>query len=78
MSFKQEILAALQSGPDHRTLLEIVQRHHMSGLTREQAYEQLEEIWRNFGFHEKDEPSALQDELEYVLERVWYGYTLPD
>jgi hypothetical protein len=71
MTFKQEFLAALHSGQDHRALLDIVRRHHASLPARE-SYDQLEQIWLGFGFHKTDETSSLRDELEYVMERVWY------
>lgn len=72
MSFKQEILAALHSGKDHHVLLEIVRRHHAQGQTDKETYELLEQIWRDFGFHEAEDESALRNELEYVMEKVWY------
>ena len=72
MSFKQEFLTALQSGKDHGALLEIVRRHYAKDETGKQAYEALEELWRALGFEESDEESQLRDELEYVMERVWY------
>ena len=72
MTFKQEILAALHSGQDHGALLEIVRRHHAQGLSGKAPYELLQQVWQEFGFHETGEASSLRDELEYVLERVWY------
>jgi hypothetical protein len=72
MSFKQEFLTALQSGKDHRALLEIVRRHHGGEVKANEAYEALEQLWRDLGFEESDQPSPLRDELEYVMERVWY------
>jgi hypothetical protein len=72
MNFRQEFLAALQSGEGHRALLEIVRRHHGEDETGKEAYEVLEQIWRDFGFDEKEGSSPLRDELEYVMERVWY------
>jgi hypothetical protein len=72
MPFKQEFLTALRSGTDHRALLEIVRRHHGGDEAEKGAYEVLEQIWRDLGFDESAEPSPLRDELEYVMERVWY------
>jgi hypothetical protein len=72
MSFRQEFLTALQSGKDHRELREIVRRHYGSDMTGKQAYEALEQIWRDLGFKDSDQDSPLRDELEYVMERVWY------
>lgn len=72
MTFKQEILAALHSGRDHRALMEIVRRHHAQGLSDKEPYGLLQQIWLEFGFHKTDETSSLRDELEYVMERVWY------
>jgi hypothetical protein len=72
MDFKQEILASLRSGGDHRALLEIVHRHHEQGFADGDTYQRLEEIWREFGFHDTDVDSAVRNELEFVMERVWY------
>ena len=72
MNFKQEILAALKSGQDHHALLDIVRRHHGQGLTPEESYKLLEQIWLESGFSGTDETSPLRDELEYVMEKVWY------
>jgi hypothetical protein len=73
MSFKQEFLTALQSGQDDRTLMEIVSRHFgKDDDAGKAAYEALEELWRDLGFQESDESSPLRNELEYVMERVWY------
>ncbi len=70
--FKQEILAALHSGQDHCRLLEIVRRHLGQGLKTEESYELLEQIWRELGFPDAEESTALRDDLEYLMESVWY------
>jgi hypothetical protein len=72
MSFRQGFLTALQSGKDHRALLEIVRQHYGGKEAGREAYEILEQLWRDLGFEESEESSALRDELEYVMERVWY------
>jgi ferric-dicitrate binding protein FerR (iron transport regulator) len=72
MSFQQEILAALQSGKGYPSLMEIVRRHYADKETGREAYESLEQLWRELGFQESDQESPLRDELEYVMERVWY------
>jgi hypothetical protein len=72
MSFKQEFLTALQAGNDHRALMEIVRRHFEDATEERAAYEALEQLWRDLGFQESDEESPLRNELEYVMERVWY------
>jgi hypothetical protein len=73
MEFKQAFLAALQSGVDHGRLLELVRRYQAQGLSSQAAYEALEQIWRDFGFDDSEEDSALRDDLEYVMEQVWFG-----
>jgi hypothetical protein len=72
MGFKQEILTALHTGKDHNTLFDIARRHQAHGLTDEEAYRLLQEIWLDFGFDSSDQESALRNELEFVMERVWY------
>lgn len=71
MTFKQEFLTALQSGKATPALLEIVRRHYDDQADRD-AYNALEQIWREFGFDESEGSSPLRDELEYLMERVWY------
>lgn len=77
MDFKQEFLAALKGGQDADCLLGLVSRHQAQGLTCEQAYQDLEQLWLDFGFNRTDEGGNLQDNLEYVMERVWFGWTAP-
>ena len=72
MSFKQEFLSALQSRKDDRTLMEIVRRHFGGEDAGRDAYEALEQIWRDLGFEESDKASPLRGDLEYAMERVWY------
>ena len=72
MEFKQEFLEALRSGQDHPELLAIVGRHQARGLTPEESYVLLHQIWLEFGFNKTDESSPLRDELEFVMERVWF------
>jgi ferric-dicitrate binding protein FerR (iron transport regulator) len=52
MLFQQEFLGALQSGKDHRALLEIVRRHYAGKETGREAYESLERLWRDLGFQD--------------------------
>ena len=44
----------------------------------EAAYEALDEIWRELGFNETAaEEGTLQDTLEAVMQKVWYGHPVP-
>ncbi len=72
MTLKEEFRAGLDSGQDHRSLLELVHRHQTGGMTARESYFALEALWLEFGFDESEEDSPLRNELEYVMERVWY------
>lgn len=72
MNLKQEFLEALQAGRDYQALIEIVRRYLGQGMSSECAYELLQQIWLDFGYDDSTEESPMRDELEYVLERVWY------
>jgi hypothetical protein len=72
MDLKQEFLTALQRGDDSDHLLDLVHRHQQGGTPPQMVYDILEGIWLDLGFNNSDEPSALKDNLEYVLEKVWY------
>ena len=75
MDFKSEFLTALRAGKEYEELLELVRRHHSQGLSVDAAYESLHQIWLEHGFNERDEEGAFQDNLEAVMEKVWYGHT---
>ena len=72
MDLKQEFCEALQRGEDFDSLLELVHRHEARGLQPEEAYEILEQIWLSYGFNAIQSGDSLQDNLEYVMEKVWY------
>jgi hypothetical protein len=72
MDFKSEFLSALQSGMGHDALLELVRRHKDQGLGSDEAYYALEEIWLQCDYDSSDKESPIRDELEYVMEKVWF------
>jgi hypothetical protein len=74
VNFKNDFLTALQAGLDYHALIELVSRHRVQGLAIDTAYNALEEIWLEHGFSETvAEEGSLQDTLEAVMEKVWYG-----
>lgn len=72
MNLKQEFLAAWQSAASHDALLELVSRHEAAGVTPDDAYRTLEEIWTDRGYRDVEDDSELRNNLEYVMEKVWY------
>jgi len=72
MTFKQEFLAALRSGKTHESLLGLVRRYQQPVSNPQEIYETLQEIWLELGFDAKQEGSPTRDELEYVMEKIWY------
>ena len=73
MDFKSEFVTALQAGQDYDALLALCRRHELQGLSPSAAYHLLEQIWLEHGFDEKREDTPFQDNLEAVMERMWYG-----
>jgi hypothetical protein len=74
MTIKHEFLTALRAGEDYHTLMELVRRHRLEGLSEDAAYETLHTIWLENGFgNTVAEEGTLQDSLEAVMEKVWYG-----
>jgi hypothetical protein len=74
MGLREEFLTALRSGQGHGPLLDLVRRYRAQGMTVEEAYDILEGIWLDFGYDDSLEESPLRDDLEFVMERVWYGF----
>jgi hypothetical protein len=74
MNFKNEFLAALEGRHDYDALMDLVRRFRTQGLSSDVAYETLQEIWQERGFAETvADEGSLQDTLETVMEKVWYG-----
>lgn len=74
MNFKDYFLTALRAGEDYDALMELVNRHCAQGLSIDAAYASLQEIWLEHGFDTTvAEEGTLQDALESVMEKVWYG-----
>jgi hypothetical protein len=72
MDFKHEFLTALGAGRDYQTLMELVRRHRAQGVSIDTAYQALHQIWLEHCF-DNAETGAMQDTLEAVMEKVWYG-----
>ena len=74
MNLKSDFKTAWQAGKDADILLELVRCHRAQGVSGEEAYQVLEQVWIENGYNRGEEPpSALQDNLEYVLEKTWYS-----
>ena len=72
MPLKAELLVALRAGQDHDALLDLVHHHQTRGLSPQDAYQVLQQLWLELGFDRAEEENSLQDNLEYVMEKVWY------
>jgi hypothetical protein len=77
MDLRNEFLAALKGGADHDALLDLVHRHQARGLGPQQAYQVLQDLWLEFGFDRAEEGSNRQENLEYVMEKIWYECPAP-
>lgn len=72
MNLRGEFETAWKAGDDFDALLELVHRHQQQGLPAREAYWILHKLWLDCGFDDCDRPSELQNNLEYILEKIWY------
>jgi hypothetical protein len=72
MNLRGEFETAWRAGDDPDSLLALVHRHRQRGLAATEAYGILEQLWLENGFDDCDGSSPLQNNLEYVLEKLWY------
>ena len=72
MNLRGEFERAWKSDDNHDSLLALVRRHQEQGLAVTEAYGILQRLWLDNGFDDCDESGPLQDNLEYVLESLWY------
>ncbi|MGD9857893.1 MAG: hypothetical protein AB7U20_23360 [Planctomycetaceae bacterium] len=73
MRLKTEFRASLESGANHDELAALVRRHKASGLSQREAYDQLQQLWVEYGFDadDHDGENPVRDNLEYIMEIVW-------
>ena len=72
MNLRAEFETAWKAGNDHDSLLELVHRYEQIGLAPRETYWILHKLWLDCGFDNSDGTSSLQDNLEYILDKVWY------
>ena len=72
MNLKNDFETTWKAGADHDALLELVHRHQAQGLSAQEAYRMLHQLWLECGFNDAERSDPLQDNLEYVLEKIWY------
>jgi hypothetical protein len=72
MELQDEFLAALQAGEQHDALLELAHRHQAQGMPAQETYRILHQLWLELGLNAAEEGNSLQDNLEYVMGKVWY------
>jgi hypothetical protein len=72
MNLRGEFETAWKAGDDHDSLLALVHRHQQLGLAASEAYTILQQLWRENGFDDCESTNQLQDNLEYVMEKLWY------
>ena len=72
MDLRSEFETAWKGGESHDALLELVHGHMARGMSAQDAYHMLHKLWQECGFDDADEPCSRQDQLEYVLEKLWY------
>jgi hypothetical protein len=68
-----EVRDALAREPDHKALMDIMRHFKEAGGSQREAYDTLQRIWEEHGFHDDEHasPNVLRDELEYTMEVVW-------
>lgn len=71
MALKNEFQANLERGADHEELLALVRRFKTGGVGQREAYDQLQELWLEYGFDDDDGETSIRENLEYVMEIVW-------
>jgi hypothetical protein len=73
MNFSQALIAAVEAGSSHQEPLDLIHRYQEQGLTSPEIYQYLQQIWLEFGFDSVDAGGRTRDELEFLMERVWFA-----
>jgi hypothetical protein len=72
MNITHELLVALESGETHETLLRRLHDYESKGLASKELYRVLEQIWLEHGFGAKDGGGSLREDLEFIMEKLWF------
>lgn len=72
MSLREDFETAWKAGVDHDSLLVLAHRFQDQGLGLREAYDILHQLWLDNGYDDCEGTTPLQDNLEYVLEKLWY------
>jgi hypothetical protein len=72
MSLRDDFETAWKAGDDHDSLLALVRRHQEQGLGARKAYDMLQQLWLENGYDDCEGTNPLQDNLEYIMEKLWY------
>ena len=74
VSFRERFRDALERGAEYEALREMVRHYYTLGGEKKEAYDALQEIWLEYGYddNEHEQPDRKRDDLEAVMERVWY------
>ena len=72
MDLGQEIDRALRCGKGYDFLLELVRQYQARGLSAQASYDALEQLWRDSGFDEPGTGTQARDDLESVMEKIWF------
>jgi len=73
MGLKQEFLAALRAGTSYQGLMELVRVQQAQGMTPEIPIRNSKRFWLEYGFDKEVDDGPLQNNLEAVMQKVWYG-----
>ncbi|HZZ82191.1 MAG TPA: hypothetical protein VFE62_27080 [Gemmataceae bacterium] len=72
MGFRTDFETAWRAGGHHDSLLALVRRYQEQGLGARDAYDVLHQLWLDNGYDDCEGTSPLQDNLEYIMEKLWY------
>jgi hypothetical protein len=76
MDLRSEFEKAWRAGEPHDVLLDLAHAHIARGMSVQDAYRTLEKLWQECGYDNTDECCSLQDNVEYVMEKLWYEQPL--
>jgi hypothetical protein len=71
-NLRDEFETAWKAGDDHDSLLALVRGHQEQDLGAREVYDVLHQLWLENGYDDCEGTNPLQDNLEYIMEKLWY------